>query len=133
MATIDEEILAYTMTLGLKYRLCEPSPEKAKKVKYRELSPDMNALAAGGYGWSYIKATKAAALIAKLKNSSLVDASFAIREHHSPTGINAHLTPDYAYVEVAFCAIDDAREKEVSRHEFVANIEEATKQKKLGG
>lgn len=263
MAVIDDEVLAYAMTMGLGYKLWEPLPGKAKKVKYRELWLDVKVLAAGGYedrpgpvahfiarlmsdrsvtvkkaphyetkfhwviadgrtglelrfesqsersvralmaevsslevdaelgvmeaaieklrlfrrleaiaitkertaekkwpppdgsqparilalarastsfrytrlvnqsyGWSYVKATKAAAFVAKLKNPALAVASFTVYEHDSPAGIEERIPPGYVYVVVAFCAINDPRGEEVSKYEFIAKSEEPAVTKK---
>lgn len=49
MAVIDDEVLAYAMAEGNLYKLLEPLPRKAKKIKCRELWLNVQAHEDGGY------------------------------------------------------------------------------------
>lgn len=82
------------------------------------------------YGWSDYNSTSVVAFISKLKSPALAVARFDVHEHDSPAAMEHDLPPGYVFVEVAFCAIDDTRGKEITKYEFLVKPPEAAEPKK---
>jgi hypothetical protein len=71
-------------------------------------------------GWSQSKRTSAAALIAKLKDSSLWIQEIEEHPHDSDKGKDLNVEPGDVVAVVSFCAVDDAKSQPISCYEWIA-------------